>query len=35
LDHYEVHSYLGWYRYITLVLLTYAFLVGICVEDRS
>ena len=35
LDHYEVRSYLGWYRHITLVLLAYAFLVGLCVQDRS
>ena len=35
LDHYEVRSYLGWYRHITLVLLAYAFLVGICLQDRS
>ena len=35
LDHYEGRSYLGWYRHITLVLLAYAFLVGICVQDRS
>ncbi len=34
LDQYEVRSYLGWYRHITLVLLAYAFLVGICVQDR-
>jgi SRSO17 transposase len=34
LDHYEGRSYLGWYRHITLVLLAYAFLVGICVQDR-
>ncbi len=34
LDHSEVRSYLGWYRHITLVLLAYAFLVGICVQDR-
>ena len=27
-------SYLGWYRHCTLVLLAYAFLVGICVQDR-
>ncbi len=33
LDHYEGRSYLGWYRHITLVLLAYAFLVGICVQD--
>jgi SRSO17 transposase len=35
LDQYEVRSYLGWYRHITLVLLAYAFLVGLCVQDRS
>ncbi|SRR6266700_8394315 len=27
-------SYVGWYRHCTLVLLAYAFLVGICVQDR-
>src|SRR6266571_390776 len=35
LDQSEVRSYVGWYRHITLVLLAYAFLVGICVQDRS
>ena len=35
LDQYEVRSYLGWYRHSTLVLLAYAFLVGICVQERS
>ena len=35
LDQYEVRSYLGWYRHITLVLLAYVFLVGITVQDRS
>ena len=34
LDHYEVRSYLGWYRHITLVLLAYAFLVGITVHSH-
>jgi SRSO17 transposase len=34
LDQYEVRSYVGWYRHITLVLLAYAFLVNICVQDR-
>ncbi len=34
LDQYEVRSYLGWYRHLTLVLLAYAFLVGICVQDH-
>jgi SRSO17 transposase len=31
LDHYEVRSYLGWYRHLTLVMLAYAFLVSMCV----
>jgi hypothetical protein len=35
LDQYEVRSYVGWYRHITLVLLAYAFLVGIRVQDTS
>lgn len=35
LDHYEVQSFIGWYRHITLVLLAYAFLVGIRVHDTS
>jgi hypothetical protein len=26
-------SYVGWYRHITLVMLAYAFLVGICIQD--
>jgi SRSO17 transposase len=34
LDQYEVRSYVGWYRHSTLVLLAYAFLVSICVQDR-
>lgn len=34
LDHYEVRSYLGWYRHITLVLLASAFLVGITVQSH-
>ena len=33
LDHYEVRSYVGWYRHITLVMLASAFLVGICVQE--
>ncbi len=33
LDHYEVRSYVGWYRHITLVLLACAFLVGLCLQD--
>ena len=35
LDHYEVRSYQGWYRHITLVLLAYAFLVSICMQARA
>lgn len=34
LDHYEVRSYVGWYRHITLVMLATAFLVGICVQEN-
>src|SRR4249920_598668 len=30
LDHYEVRSWIGWYRHITLVMLAHAFLTGIC-----
>ncbi|GAC1390737.1 MAG: IS701 family transposase [Ktedonobacteraceae bacterium] len=33
LDQYEVRSYLGWYRHMTLVMLASAFLLGICVQD--
>ncbi len=35
LDHYEVRSYLGWYRHLTLVLLAYAFLVSVTVQARQ
>ena len=35
LDHYEVRSYLGWYRHITLVLLASAFLLSICVQQQA
>jgi hypothetical protein len=35
LDHYEVRSFLGWYRYITLVLLALAFLVSIAAAARQ
>jgi SRSO17 transposase len=31
LDHYQVRSYLGWYRHITLVLVALAYLAGMCV----
>ena len=33
LDQYEVRSYIGWYRHITLVMLASAFLVGIRVQE--
>jgi SRSO17 transposase len=33
LDHYEVRSWIGWYRHITLVMLAHAFLTGICAQD--
>jgi SRSO17 transposase len=35
LDQYEVRSFIGWYRHITLVLLAYALLVSIRVHDQS
>ena len=35
LDHYEVRSFLGWYRHITLVLLALAYLAGICATARG
>ncbi len=34
LDHYEVRSYVGWYRHLTLVLLACAFLVSITVQHH-
>jgi hypothetical protein len=34
LDHYEVRCFIGWYRYITLVLLALAFLTGLCATER-
>ena len=33
LDQYEVRSYVGWYRHMTLVMLASAFLLSICVQD--
>jgi SRSO17 transposase len=35
LDHYEVRSWMGWYRHITLTMLAHAFLVTICSQDRE
>jgi SRSO17 transposase len=34
LDHYEVRSFVGWYRHITLVLVALAFLTGMCASER-
>src|SRR2546425_13264574 len=30
---YEVRSWIGWYRHITLMMLAHAFLTGICAQD--
>lgn len=35
LDHYEVRSFLGWYRHVTLVMLAAAYLTGICSEEKA
>lgn len=35
LDHYEVRSWMGWYRHVTLVMLAHAFLTGICVQSET
>jgi len=35
LDQYEVRSWIGWYRHVTLVLLAHACLAGICAASRS
>ncbi len=35
LDHYEVRSWIGWYRHVTLVMLAHAFLTSLCAQDRS
>ncbi len=34
LDQYEVRSWIGWYRHVTLVLLAHAYLAGICATER-
>jgi hypothetical protein len=34
LDHYEVRSFAGWYRHVTLVLVALAYLAGICATER-
>ena len=35
LDQFEVRSFLGWYRHVTLVMLAAAYLRGICVEEQA
>jgi SRSO17 transposase len=35
LDHYEVRSYVGWYRHVTLVLLAAAYLSGIVATEQA
>ena len=35
LDHYQVRSWIGWYRHITLVMLAHVFLIGVCVQTPS
>ncbi len=35
LDHYEVRSFVGWYRHITLVLLALAFLTSLVCAARA
>jgi hypothetical protein len=34
LDHYEVRSFVGWYRHSTLVLVALTYLTGICATER-
>src|SRR5216684_3928101 len=35
LDHYQVRSFIGWYRHITLVMLAQAFLKVICAQSQE
>jgi len=35
LDQYEVRSWPGWYRHVTLVMLAHAFLTTICSQDKA
>ena len=35
LDQYEVRTWTTWYRHITLVMLAYAFLTGICAQEKD
>jgi hypothetical protein len=35
LDQYEARSWTAWYRHVTLVLLAYAFLTGICAQQKA
>jgi SRSO17 transposase len=34
LDHYQVRSWIGWYRHVTLVMLADAFLTSMCAQER-
>ena len=34
LDHYQVRSWTGWHRHMTLVMLAHAFLTMICAQDK-
>jgi len=35
LDHYEVRSWIGWYRHVTLVMLAHAFAAVICAQEKA
>ncbi len=35
LDHYQVRSWTGWLRHITLVMLAHAFLTAVCAQDQA
>jgi hypothetical protein len=35
LDQYEVRSFMGWYRHVTLVIVAAAYLSGICAQARA
>lgn len=35
MDHYQVRSFVGWFRHMTLVMLAHALLTVICAQDTS
>jgi hypothetical protein len=35
LDHYEIRSWIGWYRHITLCMLAHAYFPGICAQVQA